>query len=146
MQNAADYVFTNAKVYTVNDSSPWAEAVAVKDNKIVFVGTTEEAKSFVDQNTNSYDLNGKMITPGFFSGHEHYIASAWMGMGVALSNATSKEEYFKLIKEYADANPDEKFIRGLGWNGSLMTSPPTAAELDAIVPDRPVILQDFYCS
>ncbi|MBM7036776.1 amidohydrolase [Vibrio ulleungensis] len=139
----ADYVFTNANVYTVNKDAPWAEAIAVKSNKIVYVGSSEGAQIFISDATEVHDLDGKMITPGFFSGHEHFVSSAWMGMGVALGEGQSKQDYLDLIKAYADANPNEKFIRGLGWNGSLMDSPPTAADLDKIVPDRPVILQDY---
>ena len=140
---AADYVFTNGKIYTVNNQQPWAEAVAVKGSKIVYVGDTKGARAFVGEGTEQIDLAGKMLLPGFFSAHEHLIASGWMGLGVQLGDGQSKEEYLKLVKEYADANPDEKFIRGIGWNATLMGDPPTAADLDAIIPDRPVMLQDY---
>jgi predicted amidohydrolase YtcJ len=140
---AADFVFTNGKVYTVNESQPWAEAVAVKGNKIVYVGDAKGAEAFIGEGTEKIDLAGKMLLPGFFSAHEHLIASAWVSLGVNLGAGQSKEDYLKLIKEYADANPDEEFIRGIGWNATLMGDQPTAADLDAIVADRPVMLQDY---
>ena len=139
----ADHVFTNGKVYTVSEKQPWAEAVAVKGNKIVYVGDTSGAEAFVGEGTEKIDLAGKMLLPGFFSAHEHLIASGWMGLGVKLGGGKSKDDYLRLVKEYADANPDEQFIRGLGWNVTLMGDPPTAADLDAVVPDRPVMLQDY---
>lgn len=71
----ADIVFTNAKVYTVNEKQPWADAVAVRGNKIVYVGDAEGVKAYVDENTETYDLAGKMLLPGFVSGHDHLIAS-----------------------------------------------------------------------
>ena len=55
--NVADQVFTNGKVYTVNDTQPWAEAVAIKGNKIVFVGSDEEVKAYIGKNTETTDLN-----------------------------------------------------------------------------------------
>ena len=139
----ADFVFIGGKVYTVNEKQPWAEAVAVKGNKIIYVGDTEGAEAFVGAGTEQHDLAGRMLLPGFFSAHEHLIASGWMNLGVQLGGAEAKEDYLKLIKEYADANPDEKFIRGIGWNATLMGDPPTAADLDAIVRDRPVMLLDY---
>ena len=140
---SADILFTNAKVYTVNEKQPWAEAVAVKGNKIVYVGAAAGAKAFVGQNTEQHDLAGKMLLPGFVSGHDHLIAAQWMNYGVDLYSAQSKEEYLKLIKDYVDSHPDEKVIRGIGWNPDIYGGHPTAAELDAIVSDRPAILLEF---
>ena len=139
----ADIVFTGGKVYTVNDQQPWAEAVAVKGNMIVYVGDNAGADKFKGANTTAVNLRGKMMLPGFFSAHEHLIASGWMSLGVQLGGGQSKQDYLKLVKEYADANPNEQFIRGIGWNATLMGEQPTAADLDAIVPDRPVMLQDY---
>jgi len=141
--NTADYVFTNGKIYTVNEQQPWAEAVAVKSNKIVYVGDAKGAAKFVDKGTEKIDLDGKMLLPGFVSGHDHLIAARWMNYGVDLYSAKNKEEYLKLIKEYVKANPDEKVIRGIGWNPAIYGGDPTAEELDTIVSDRPAILLEF---
>lgn len=139
----ADYVFTNAKVYTVNPQQPWAEAIAVKDNKIVYVGDTKGVEAYIGKNTNKKDLEGKMLLPGFVSGHDHLIAANWMGLGVQLYDAKSKEEYHQMIKDYAEANPDEEFILGIGWNPEIYGGYPTAKELDELVPDRPAFLLEF---
>ena len=140
---AADYVFTNGKVYTVSSDQAWAEAVAVADNEIVYVGDAAGAEAFVGDATERIDLDGKMVLPGFVSGHDHLIASNWLSYGVQLYDAKTKEEYHQLIRDYVEANPDEKVIRGIGWNPALYGSQPTFAELDAIVSDRPAILMDF---
>lgn len=71
------------------------------------------------------------------------MASGWTQLGVKLGSGQSKDDYLKLINEYADANSDEAYIRGIGWNATLMGGEFTAADLDAIVPDRPVFLQDY---
>ena len=139
----ANYVFTNGKVYTVNPDQEWAQAVAVTGNKISFVGDDEGAVELIGPDTQVIDLNGKMLLPGFVSAHDHLIAARWMNYGVDLYPAKTKEEYLALIKEYVEANPDEKVIRGIGWNPALYGGHPTAEELDAVVSDRPAILLEF---
>ncbi|MFW2439116.1 MAG: amidohydrolase family protein [Arenicellales bacterium] len=143
LAESADYVFTNGKIYTVDQKQPWAEAVAVKANKIVYVGDAAGVEKLKGKSTQVVNLDGKMLLPGFVSGHDHLIASRWMNYGVDLYAAKSKDEYLKLIKEYADSHPDEKVIRGIGWNPDIYGAHPTAKELDAIVSDRPAILLEF---
>ncbi len=139
----ADTVFTGGKVYTVNNEQPWAEAVAVKGNKIVYVGDAEGAKAFIGDDTKVIDTKGKMVLPGFISTHDHLIVSGWMNLGVQLYEGKSLDDYLQAIKEYADAHPDEKVIRGVGWNGENIGAEPTAEMLDRAVSDRPVIVIDY---
>lgn len=112
----ADFVFTNGKVYTVNPDQPWAEAVAVKGNKIVYVGDAAGAEAFVDDGTEGIDLTGKMMLPGYISTHDHIIAAAWVNQGVDLNSATSKEETLQMLRDYVEANPDLPMILGQGYN------------------------------
>ncbi|MFC4993856.1 amidohydrolase [Rubritalea tangerina] len=139
----ADTVFSGGKVYTVNPKQAWAEAVAVKDNKIIYVGDQAGLKAHIGDSTKTIDCKGKTVMPGFISAHDHLIASSWTSLGVNLYDAKDKAETLKLIKEYADAHPDEKVIRGIGWVADKMGGPPTAKDLDTVVPDRPAILLDF---
>jgi len=143
-QETADVIYTNAKVYTVNEKQPWAEAVGIKGNKIVFVGSNEEAKAFTGTETKVVDLDGKMVLPGFISAHDHLVASGWMNLGVQLYEGKSLDDYLKAIKEYADAHPDEEVIRGIGWNiENTGGKHPTAVMLDKAVPDRRAIMIDY---
>ncbi|ANQ52671.1 amidohydrolase family protein [Flammeovirga sp. MY04] len=139
----ADKVFLNGKIYTVNDDQPWAEAVAIKENKILFVGTSASVKDFIDNETEVIDLKGKMMLPGFVSGHDHLISSNWMKAGVSLFEAKNKEDYLRMIKEYAEQNPDEPIVFGYGWNKDAYGGWPTAKELDSVVSDRPAMIFDF---
>ncbi|MGI9331199.1 MAG: amidohydrolase, partial [Gammaproteobacteria bacterium] len=141
--DAADVVFTNGKVYTVNDAQPWAEAVAIKDNKIVYVGGAAGVAEFTGEGTETIDVGGKMVLPGFVSAHDHLIGAEWPTYGVDLFPGSSKEDYLELIRVYAEANPEEEIIRGIGWGAGPYGGLPTAAELDTAVADRPVILLDF---
>ena len=67
--NTADHVFYNAKVYTVNEQKPWAEAVVIDDSKIVYVGDDEDAQSYIGDETTAIDLAGKMVLPGSIPKH-----------------------------------------------------------------------------
>lgn len=141
----AEIVFTGGKVYTVDENQPWAEAVAVTGNKIVFVGSNEDAQKLIGDQTKVIDTKGKTVMPGFVSGHDHLVGAGWLLAGVRLTDAKDQEELLKLVKDYAEANPDLKYILGNGWNFEQIEGRPTAAMLDAIVPDRPVILTDYTC-
>ncbi len=136
---AADHIFTNGKVYTVNDSLPWAEAVAVKANKIIFVGTSEEAKSYIGKQTEVTDLAGKMLMPGFVESHIHPTV-AWVTVGADLQT-DDKQEMFQRLKQWADENPQSPVIRGFGWRYGLFPQEgPDKKTLDSLFPDKPVFL------
>lgn len=139
----ADTVFVNGKVYTVNENQPWAEAVAVKGNKIIYVGDSQGVKQHVGDETKTIDCAGKTVMPGFVSAHDHLIASAWTNAGVQLFDVKDKAECLQRIKEYAAANPDEKVVKGIGWSAGKLGGRPTAKELDQAVPDRPALILDF---
>ena len=126
----ADYLFTNAKVYTVNPDQAWAEAVAIRGNRIVYVGDSAGADSFVGEGTVVHDLAGKMVLPGFVSGHDHLIASNWTKAGVSLFGAQSKDEVLARIRDYAEAHPDEEIVFGYGWDRTMLGGIPTATDLD----------------
>ena len=76
LSDAADTIFTNAKVYTVDESQPWAEAFAVKDGRFVAVGAHAEIEAMAGNGTESVDLGGKFVTPGFIDTHFHSVVRA----------------------------------------------------------------------
>lgn len=143
-QTAADTVFTNGKVYTMNAAQPRTEAIAVKGNKIVFVGSAAEAEAYKGPGTTTIDLAGRTVLPGFVSAHDHLIASSWSSQGVQLFGAKSTEETLQRIKEYAEAHPDHKVVKGIGWDLDMFGGKyPTAADLDKAVPNRPAFILDY---
>lgn len=140
---SADYVFTGGKIHTMNDAQPTAEAIAIEGNKIVYVGDAAGVKKLVGKSTREIDLKGRVMLPGFISAHDHLIASNWTTMGVNLFDARSKDEALQMIKAFAEANPDDKVIRGVGWSRETFGGElPNAELLDTVVPDRPAILLD----
>lgn len=135
----ADYLFTNGKIYTMNPAEPWQQAVAVKGNKLVYVGDSTHSEKYVGQSTKVIDLKGAMLLPGFVESHIHPTA-AIVTLGANLQY-DSIEEVLQSVKDWADAHPDEKVITGFGWRYGLFdTNGPNKRDLDKIVSDRPVYL------
>jgi len=136
----ADYVFTDGKVYTVNDKQPWAEAVAVKGNKIVYVGDAEGAKTFVGDNTKLEDLGGKFMMPGIIATHEHSIFLMAVKSGLVIEELShDKNKMLAEVKAYLEKNPDGPFMSyGGGYESTVKIH---RKEIDAITgPDKPFFM------
>lgn len=141
---SADMVLTNGQIYTVDDSQPWAEAVAIENGRFEYVGDADGVKAFIDSDTVEYDLQGRFVLPGLVDSHTHpglvarsvdYVELPW--------TPETKKEMFDALVAYADENPDKEFIVGGRWpTGLFGEEGPNRHELDAVLPDRPVILTD----
>ncbi|MCF8069465.1 MAG: amidohydrolase [Desulfobacterales bacterium] len=137
----ADLVFKNGAVYTVDKNRSWATAVAVHNKKIVYVGDDESVENFIGDNTETINLDRKMLLPGFFDSHAHPSSMVLSVVGVSLSNIESLQEYQKTVQEYAIKNPDLKAIYGYGWSNPIFPPiGPLKADLDAIISDRPAAM------
>ncbi|WP_084545549.1 amidohydrolase [Cupriavidus malaysiensis] len=138
-QNDTITIFRNGKIYTVEQSQPWAEAVVVKGEHIVYVGDNQGATQFSGTTATVIDLEGRMMLPGFIESHSHlstfgFAAGAWV-------NHEDPEEIYAAIREYAKSHPDQQLISGFGWMASnFPATGPKKEALDAIVADRPVLL------
>jgi predicted amidohydrolase YtcJ len=144
-QAPADLLITNARVYTVNSKQPWAQAVAIRDGKIVAVGTGDEIQAFRGSSTKSLDAKGHLVLPGFTDCHMHFIDGSLGLLRVDLNGAGSVAEIQKRVKAYADAHPKEPWILGMGWTYPTFAPSglPDKKVLDEVVPDRPVHLIAF---
>ncbi len=137
----ADRVLINGAIETMNEAQPSAEAIAVKDGKILFVGSSKDAQAHIGRKTDVIDLEGKYVTPGFIESHNHVVASAWTAMGVNLSDAESVDDIGRILKAHVDANPDETGpLVGYDWQpAKIGTRGPRAADLDKWELGRPTI-------
>lgn len=138
----ADLALKGGAVYTVDGVRSWAEAVAIRDGKIVFVGSDKELQAHVGPDTQVVDLMGRMLMPGIQDIHIHPIMAGLEANACNLNGMTTLEEYVAAIKKYADANPDRPWITGGGWLMSAFGPGGIARKelIDAVVPDRPVYL------
>ncbi|MGE7847653.1 MULTISPECIES: amidohydrolase family protein [Bacillus cereus group] len=143
----ADTIFINGNVYTVEAKQPWAEAVAIKNGKIIYVGNTKGAKKYKNKNTKIIDLEGKMLLPGFVDSHLHASETVNSLYSVDLANARTIDEYVQAVEQYRKEHSDVKVIHGAGWSNTLFSSSgPTKDLLDAVVKDIPVALisEDYH--
>jgi len=150
----ADLVITNGKVITVDKDFTIKEAVAIKDGKIVAVGTNDEVKEFATSATKVLDLKGKPILPGINEAHMHspFFGTTRPPLSLDLTYPTVKsipEMVEALRQKIAEVAPGE-WVRGFGWDQSSLeeckSDPsrlPRKWDLDAVSPDHPVAFTDF---
>jgi hypothetical protein len=142
--DAADTVYINGRIYTVNEVQPWAEAVAIKDDKFLVVGPNSDAESMTGDATEVIDLNGQFVMPGMVDTHTHPFMSAIQILDqLVLDDPQSLEDIQQQVLAYAEANPDKEWIEGLAWPKGMFDRENAMREwLDKVVPDRPVALMD----
>lgn len=134
--------FINGNVYTVNENQPTAQAVVVEGNKIIFVGSNDDAKKIIDPDTKLIDLDGKLMLPGFIDNHVHFISGGFYLLGIDLRPANSTTEFRKILKEYADKYPS-RWITGGYWDHEKweVKELPTKEMIDDITPKTPVFVE-----
>jgi predicted amidohydrolase YtcJ len=139
----ADIALKGGAIYTMDGSRSWAEAVAIRDGRIVFVGLDKDLQAHIGPATRVIDLKGRMLMPAFQDAHIHPILAGLQANSCNLEGLNTIEEYVAAIKKYADAHPDEAWITGGGWLMSAFGPGGIAGRelIDAVVPDRPVYLE-----
>ena len=141
---AADLIVVNADIRTVDPGKPRVQAFAVEDGKFIALGSDAEIKALAGSGTRVIDAAGKTVTPGFIDGHSHLTSGADFVTGVDLSYIPEKKTWLEMIKA-ADARlPKGAWLLGGGWDYTLKEGKlPSKEDLDAVVPDRPVMLIDI---
>ena len=145
MTQHADIILTNAKVYTVDPSNPWAEAVAVQGNRIVAVGSAEDVINLRGPHTTVIDVEERTLLPGFIDTHYHLLMGS-LGLDAAqLRGAHSLKELGEQLHGYAAENPDTEWVLGrqVVYNIIKPDQPLDRHFLDHYVPNRPVFLTAF---
>jgi predicted amidohydrolase YtcJ len=145
----ADIVFYNGPVITVNSKNEIAEAVAVKGNKISFIGNEGEINKYIDQNTKVIDLKGRSLIPGFIDSHLHtaLVGANSLAIDCRSPGISSIEDIKNLIREVVKVTPKGQWIRGWGYDDSKLVEKrhPNRWDLDDAAPDNPVVLTRVCC-
>jgi len=137
---AADMVLINGDIYTVDADQSWAEAVAIRQGKIVAVGTNDEVSSMIGPNTHTVDLEGQMALPGFHDSHVHPTMGGYALLGCNLANELTVEDILAKVA-YCAAESDSDWLEGHAFNlGLFGEDGPNKSLLDAIDSTRPIIL------
>ncbi len=143
---AAETLIRNAAIYTVNELQPWAQAAAIRDGRFVYVGNEAGLEAFRGPTSAEYDLGGKLVLPGLIDAHTHPGSIAIEGNEDPAKNLpypANQAEILAWLKEYAAANPEPELIVTGNWQVDVFgVEGPRKEDLDAVVPDRPVVLLD----
>ncbi|WP_303555296.1 amidohydrolase [Tenacibaculum soleae] len=138
-------LYFNAKIFTVDSEIPWAEALLIDKNKIIFVGSNIAAEKVADENVIKIDLKGKVVLPGFHDVHMHPMeVGATTTVFTLNEEETNAENYISVIKTAANQNPNVEWIIGFGHSiNTILEATRNPLEIiNEAVSDRPVIIME----
>ena len=142
----ADLLLMNGRVYTVNPEQPWAEAVAVRDGSIVFVGSDKEAERFQAEGTEVIDLGGRMAMPGIHDSHLHLLEASHAAWTCFLPPDLPPEAYIPMLQQCAPRQVGTDWVIGFGYSIDDMIrhirsgGRPPVEILDEAIPDSPAVM------
>ena len=148
MKNPADMVLINGNVATIEDSLTNVTAVAIKGDKILAVGSTEEIEKFIGDSTQVIDLKGKFVMPGFIESHAHFVGLGESLINIDLRPAKNWDEVIAIVAKAAESSKPGEWIIGRGWHQEKFDPKPEPnvegypihKELSKATPHNPVML------
>jgi len=138
----ADLILFNGAVWTVNSGQPWAEAVAISGENILAVGSSNAIKKLKGTATESIDLKGAFVLPGFIDSHTHFLQGGFSLSNIQLYEVKSREDFTAKIKERADSLGKGTWILYGDWDHQKFDPPqlPNKSWIDSATPDNPVFI------
>ena len=139
---SADLVLLDAKIITMNPAQPTADAVAIKEDKVLQVGSTETVSKTIGKNTKILKLKGKTVIPGIIDTHIHVADFGRILSWLNLEGVASIKELQNRLSQRVKETPAGKWIIGRGWDEKCFAEKqlPTRFDLDKVSPDNPVVL------
>ncbi len=135
----ASLVIRNGRVWTANPEQPWAEAVAIRGERLLMVGTTKRVEALIGPHTRVVDARDRLIVPGFIDTHVHFIDGGFRLSSVQLRDAGTREAFIARIEAYAKQAEPGSWITGGDWDhtpwGGIL---PEREWIDAVTPNHPV--------
>jgi predicted amidohydrolase YtcJ len=141
-EEPADLVLTNGRVYTVDAARPMAQAVGLRDGRVVFVGSAAEAQTLIGAGTEVVDLEGQTVIPGMIDSHGHFPSLGSALQIVDLVGTRSYDQVVERVVARVSQTPAGQWIRGRGWDQNEWgdTQFPHHGALSSATPDHPVTL------
>lgn len=142
-ETGVDRIFTGGTIYTLNETQPQVEAVAIAGDTIVYVGDLDGAMDLVGENTVQHRLADGMLLPGFIDTHMHPVSGGAYAKALSLETGGTVDEWIAAIDAYAAANSESPLIFGYGWLSTTFgPEGPRREMIDAVVADKPVLIMD----
>jgi predicted amidohydrolase YtcJ len=137
-----DRIFVNGNIYTANERQPHAEAIAVKKDRVAFVGSNADAENLAREKTRVVDLGGKTVVPGLTDSHCHIFGIGEREMRLNLEGTNTLDDLLAKVKERVVQSEHGKWITGRGWIETFWKPAqfPSRKDLDKVAPDNPVFL------
>ena len=141
-QAAPDYVVINARVFTIDDDQPNAEAFAVRDDRFVAVGSTNDIRSMVGSRTEIIDAEGMTITPGFIDAHSHPSGAGVNELVQVNADLRSVTEITSALRERANSTPEGQWVRAFKYDDTKLAEgrPINRFDIDEVIPNNPVVI------
>ena len=147
--NTADLILINGKVVTIDEEIPDGEAIAIRGDTILAIGTSEEVAAFSGEHTEVIDLDGQLAIPGFIEGHAHFMGLGYSKMILDLAQARTWDDIVKMVEQAASEAEPGEWITGRGWHQEkweeipegTVDGVPTHHSLSDASPDNPVLLR-----
>jgi len=138
-----DLILRNGAVHTMDRELSLAEAIAVRGSRILAVGSNSDFSTLLKAGVRTLDLGGRVVVPGFIDSHLHILDTALLWRGVNLTGTLSLQEVLHRVREEASQVAHGNWIMGWGWNQHSWADreTPTKGHLDAVCPDKPVLLR-----
>jgi predicted amidohydrolase YtcJ len=141
LDSGARVLIHGGTIHTGDPAQPEVEALVLEHGRVVVAGSRADAEVY-REGAEMIDLAGATVTPGLIDAHLHLEGIGWREIRLDVTGTASLAEVQEALRRYAEANPGASWLRGRGWdqNDWPETAWPTAADLDAVVADRPVAL------
>ncbi|MFN2316734.1 MAG: amidohydrolase [Gemmatimonadales bacterium] len=111
----ADLIVENARIWTGDSTNPWAEAMAIRGERLLVVGARREARHHRTRHTRTIDAGGRLITPGFIDNHTHFNSAGALLLGVNLLDVATAEPFTQRVREARERLPEGAWITGGDW-------------------------------
>ncbi len=144
-KSGADTIILHARIYTLDAKQPWAQALAIRADKIVGVGDDAAIEEFRHPGTKVIDAAGQLVLPGFVDCHIHFLDGSISLGRVNLEGAKDVPDILQRLRDYAAKHPGTGWLLGRGWDYAMFGAEtlPNKKYLDELFPDRPVFLEGY---
>jgi predicted amidohydrolase YtcJ len=144
-KSGADTIILHGRIYTLDAKQPWAQALAIRADKIVAVGNDAAIEKFRHPGTKTIDAAGQLVLPGFVDCHIHFLDGSVSLGRVNLEGAKDVPDIQQRLRDYAAKHPGNDWLLGRGWDYAMFGAEtlPNKKYLDELFPDRPVFLEGY---